>query len=130
MAREMLVDVASLIQAAGIATSGTNLFGYNEPDSPDNAVTLTESTGFEPERVMGGVAMEVLNLTVIVRNVTAAAGKVVSDNIFNLLDRYKGTISGTVYFSILARHSPLSLGRDENRRHKWSANFVVRRSRP
>lgn len=130
MSREMLVDVAGLIQTAGLATSAADLFGYSEPDSPDNSVTLFESTGLEPERTMSGIAQEVLNLQVLVRNTSATAGKTKMDAIFNVLDRYKGTITGTTYFSILARHSPISIGRDENRRHKWSCNFRVNRSRP
>jgi len=120
-------DIGDLLQINGLGTKSTDMFGNNMPASPDNMIGIYESTGFEPQRVMGSIAAEVLNLQIIVRNTNPINGRAKMRAIFNVLDRFKGTIGATVYLSILARHMPFPIGADENRRERWSCNFIVHR---
>lgn len=128
MPQPMMDDIADLLVTLGLGIKsgvGADLFGGYTPPSPDNAVMLFESTGFEPERTMNGVAMEVLNLQVLVRNVKTVDAQTRAKAIFVALDRFNGLIGTVRYFSILARHSPFPIGMDENRRWRWTCNYKV-----
>lgn len=123
-------DIADLfvVNGFGIKTgAGANLFGNNTPPSPDNLIAIYESTGFEPQRTMRGIVVEVLNLQILVRNVNTLDAQTKARAILTFLDRFKGVINGTEYLSILARHSPFPLGADENRRERWTCNYKVDR---
>lgn len=136
---EMVVDIAVLLDAAGYGDYvappgiGGSIFGGTMPDQPSNAIALYEHTGFEPTRTMGGNRINELNLQVIVRNTAKANGRLIAFQIyelleaFNLLSAASRVLNGVQYFSILARHAPFTLGQDENKRHKWTCTYIVRR---
>lgn len=119
-------DVGNLIQESGIATKGTDMWSNTMAGTPDNAVGLYQSSSFEPERAMGRVALEVLNLQVLVRATTPTLAFNRSMSIFNVLDRYVA-IRGGYRYTILARHHPHTIGEDENKRARWSCNYKVNR---
>lgn len=125
-------DVADIIHAAGLAyktpvgPNVANMWGNTMGPSPDTAVGLYQSSGFEPERAMGRVAQEVVNLQVITRAKLATDAYNLSMAIFALIDQRKETRGG-YHYTILARHMPHTIGEDENRRAKWSCNYRVSR---
>jgi hypothetical protein len=125
---DMMRAVADFISLApGIGTPAVDIFGGTRPPKPDNLVAVYQSTGFEPVRAMGRLVMEVINLQIIVRDLDPSVAESKSMTIMLMLDRFVGILSGTKYYSILARHSPMSLGVDENQRTQWSTNFEVRK---
>lgn len=119
-------DIGNIIQEGGVATKGTDMWSNTMVGTPSDAVGLYQSSSFEPERAMGRVALEMLNLQVIVRAVNPSNAYTRSMAIFNLLDRYKATRGG-FFYTILARHHPHTIGEDENKRSRWSCNYKVMR---
>lgn len=121
-------DIGLLAQTNGLGTMGVNMF-IVVPSAPDNLVALIESTGFEPTRTMGGIQVETFNLQVLVRNLKTTDAFTKARAFLTLLDGFKGLIGTTLYLGILARHSPFPLGLDENKRHRWTCNYLVNRER-
>lgn len=124
----MLEDVGTYIVANSLAQGeGVDLYANNAPASPDNLTVLTESTGFAPERTMGRIALEVVNLQVLVRDINSSNGESRIRAIFFLLDRFTGLLvpSGVRIAQMLARSSPFTLGQDEEGRYKYVVNFIV-----
>jgi len=121
----MMDHIGTLLQANGFGTKGVDLFGGTMPAKPDNVISIYEHPGFEPERAMGRRVVDVMNLQILVRNVTSAAGQTEAYGVYDLLDMFVGVIEGVQYYSIMARQTPFSLGSDENNRVKWSCNYVV-----
>ncbi len=122
----MLEEIRDRLVANGITTT---IKGGVTPSLPDKVIALHDSTGFEPERVMGGIAAEKRNLQVLVRDVTYSGAEALAEQVFNLLDNFTGTLGTTRYLSILARTTPFSLGADENKRTTFSCNYVVTKAR-
>ena len=124
----MLTEVAVHLQSLGIGTMAVDLYGGTYPATPDNVVSLFEHPNFEPEDTFAGTDHIVLNLQVLVRNLTYPNAETKSRAIWQALHRFRGTLSGVAYKSILARGYPASLGIDENKRHRWSCNYIVRKA--
>lgn len=126
----MAAEIAAHLVANGYGSTtapSPTIFADFFPGQPDNVISVNDTTGFEPERAMGRLVMETRNLQILVRNTTRSGAETIANNIFTLLDRFDGTLSGTRYYSILGRTTPFSLGRDENNRHRWTCNYVVRK---
>lgn len=123
----MVLEIGQRLQDAAIATMGVDLWGGTFPALPDNLIALFEQPGFEPERVMGGLAHVVLNLQVLIRNTSYTNAETKARAVYQNLDRFKGVLSGVQYYSILARSYPFHLGVDENKRHRWTCNYTVRK---
>lgn len=122
-------DVADLIHAQGLAFktgANKNMWGNTMGASPDTAVGLYQSSGFDPDRAMGRIALEVVNLQVIDRAKLALDAYNLAMSLFSYLDQLKVTYNG-YHYTILARHMPHTIGEDENRRHRWSCNYKVSR---
>jgi hypothetical protein len=130
----MYEDVADYIDAHDLGQKGVDMFGGRMPARPDFMIGLYEHTGFEPIRAMGSRRIDQIVLQVIVRDVSPTVARArlydivqLLDVEFNLQPEAARVINGVQYYSILARHSPSSLGQDENSRFKWSCNFLVTR---
>lgn len=122
----MLEDVRDLLVSRGVTVP---IQGGTMGNDPDTLIGLYDTSAFEPIRVMGSIVMESRNLQVITRDPDPVAAEVLANQLFDLLDMFVGPINGTVYHSILGRSVPISIGTDENRRFKYSCNFLVRKAR-
>lgn len=136
----MLEDAATLLMAGRPAYGNpvrgpfpgvtASIQGGTMGDTPDIKIGLYDSTGFEPERAMGRIALDVRNLQVLVRHPDAVDGEALAILCFDILDQYVGTLNSTRYASILGRTMPFAIGPDENRRFRFSCNFKVNKDRP
>ena len=130
----MYEDVADYIDAHDLGSKGVDMYGGRMPNSPDNMIGLYEHTGFEPIRTMGSRRLDQITLQIIVRNVSTVAARAkmydlmtLLDVEFNLQPAALRIINGVQYYGILARTSPSQLGQDENKRYRWTCNFLVTR---
>lgn len=125
----LLEDISLRLEDQGRGTRGTNIFIGQEPDSPDNTVTIWELMGREPYNTMGpsGTAPYVKrpNFMIGVRNTSYASAQTLADQIFSDLHWFKGTIDSTSYLLIRALNQPYSMGVDENKRAQLHCNFRV-----
>lgn len=128
----MASDIARYLADNGFGSTTTNpptIMSNVMSSQPDNVISAFDQSGFEPERAMGRVDHEVRNLQILVRNVLPASGELVARNVWKFLDmKVDVVINGTLYKCILARTPAFSMGKDENGRHLWSCNYVVRKA--
>jgi hypothetical protein len=91
---------------------------------PDDAIALIVGPGSAPITEMGGVvAAEVPSLVVQVRSRSYSTAHSKAAAIWTALHMQHGNLSGTTYYLMEARQSPMPLGRDENSR--WLVGFNV-----
>ena len=109
--------------------TGVAIYGGTMPNLPDEMIGLYDSTAFEPERTMGGIAQEAINLQVLVRAPKSVDAETYARMCFNILDAYSGVLLGVPYFGIFARSVPFAIGPDENRRYRYSCNYRVNKAR-
>ena len=123
-------DVSTLLVAASLSlTLGTNLFCFEEPDSPDAVVTCYDTGGLDPEP-----GYVYLKPTVQVRirgskkTTKWATAYTLTEGIRNALHGVQNqTVGGTKYIQILAQGDILSLGVDDNNRPLYTINFAIHR---
>lgn len=122
----VLEDMAVYAEANGFGTQAVNLFISRFPSSPANLISLSMGTPFETVDTMGGVDHEQPVVYAMVRDTDHSVGLTKAYGLFGLFHRFRGTMNGTTYLSILAR-TPSFLGADENQRFRWSLSFNTRR---
>lgn len=121
-------DIASIIQSAGIATLGTDMFVSNLPDDPDDCVALIDTGSWgEPESDLG---YSYPLLQVVVRGAqneylsTYSKAVSIRDTIMGLSPQ---TINSIWYSGFWVSMDVSSLGRDERDRIKFAINFRIMR---
>lgn len=140
----MLDAVASYLEAQALGTVKT---AANDPAwpihkgglypgtaaHPHDAIGLAEGPGDGPINEMGAtvgaVAAEAPSLVVQVRSASYATARSKAEAIWTNLHHYSGTLSGTRYLLIEARHSPFPTGRDEQDRWIIGCNYDVAKER-
>lgn len=130
MSDNVASDVARRLADEGfgsITPPEPTIYANTYPPDPDELIAVHHSTGFDPEEAMGTTVMEVYNLQVLVRALTATAAVNMSMDLWRFLHRFRGTIEGVHYPAIWARSMPFPLGRDENKRWQWTCNYIARR---
>lgn len=124
----VLDQLATYLQAAGCGTPGTNLFYPEMPDSPDLCLQLVTFPSEPQEMVLGSrtVHLENMRLQAIQRAATFDAGwnaiKAVEAALVLIVNT---TLSGVRYLSVSSGREPSPVGRDENQRWLFTADFDV-----
>ncbi len=129
----VLEDLATvLLPGAGLGlTFGTNLFAGIMPTSPDQAVSLFEYAGEEPEHVLGPVAnkggLRHPRVQVLVRVAEGnyLTGRNLIENVANALECANTTINGTYYERIERMQDPFFVHRDQARRVFFAINMTI-----
>lgn len=120
------IDIAGLLNTAGIATSGVDMFVASIPDTVNGfAVQLNDSGGPNPIPVY---TRDFKDLQILVRGniggYEAAWDK--AEEIKNfLLGKEDTTIGSNIYMSFLMRSDITYIGLDENKHPKISLNFRI-----
>lgn len=123
----LLDDLSDYLTSGGITTP---IYLGFLPETPDDALLLSETGGFEPVRGMSanpGQALEVRpTVQVLRRSPSYQRAEVDLLNVFKLLDGMcDRTINGTRYKWIAAMQDPSPLGRDTADRRLRVCNFMV-----
>ena len=135
----LLEDVGVYLQQQGLGTIAVTLFYGGHPDTPDDELTLFEYSGPAPEfenseepfawerpsLQLASRAVDPLTARNFVRNAWSVL--IPLKNVWLIDDQGKKTR----YREINPLQSPYQVGRDDNRRFLWVANFqIVKRPRP
>jgi hypothetical protein len=124
----MLDEIAEYLDHQGYKVYGTDLFTYEAPDTPDRVALLTSYPGEEPLRVKGmplpiqeRPRMQISNRA---RNSIVAEQDALL--VANLLDGFRGIISGVEYSSIRALQSPHRMPGRDNKNRVWVVcNYAI-----
>ena len=125
------IDVKDMLEAESILglTFATDLFVGFEPDSPDDVVTVFDTTGFSPEQDFdGGVAYFYPSVQVRVRNRSyTEAGRIMNLIKGILHGKQQETWNGTLYTTIYCTGEPALLVWDSSKRAVWVCTFNLQR---
>lgn len=129
----VLDDLAGrLVSYGSIGTTtapSPTIFIGQAPVLPDTCVWVKSSGGGGGIYTMGGQTALVTEhgVQVIARSTTYSAAETLAWRVYAALDNYVGTLNGTVYLHIIARHTPREIGVDENMRTMFVTGFNVQR---
>lgn len=122
-----------VIETAGLATSGTNLFAGGLPPDPVLCCALIEYGGEPPIRTQNEGAAhssaqggEQPRFQLLCRAATYSTGRSLIQQIWHVLDAIVNEeIQGTFYQRVAALQSPFLLERDANDRWIFICNFTA-----
>jgi hypothetical protein len=92
-----------------------------EPDEPTHTITVLEDAGGAPVLTIS----ESRSFTIQVRNEDYEAAKTEAQQIHRALHEEQGILSTVLVARVTADTNPLYLGRDENKRHRFSQAFTA-----
>lgn len=119
-----LIDqIADYLANQGLGAVGTDIFTSYLPQTPDNAIAVLDTGGFEPSI---DIPTKEPTFQVLIRNTNYSNGKDDLDSVRSALHQKRGfeVYSGETYFYfIYAISEGGHLGRDENGRDTFSINF-------
>lgn len=132
-----IIDIQAYLSGAGLGlTSGTNLFRYLMPPSPDICVALDQYDSMSPEPDLGSnpgvIRAEYPLIQAVARGVPddgdgpSAMLKAIVDKLMLVGSSSSlTTLSGTRYQAIIPKQTPFFRNRDDNFRQEWVCNFQV-----
>lgn len=124
----VLDQIATYLQTAGCGTVGTTIFYPEMPATPDDCLQLVTFPSGPQEMVLGSrvVKCEVMRLQVIRRSVNFDTGWTAIKACEAALILVVNTTLSTVrYLAISSGREPSPIGRDENQRWLFTADFDV-----
>ncbi len=120
----LIEEIANYLVNLGMGTMGSSIFLGHLPPSPDNAITVLDTGGVEPDREL---PIDNPTFQVIVRNTDYETG-------YNNLLAIKEALhkkanwqiyeNGKYYYYIFALSNGGHIGRDDNGRDEFSINFI------
>lgn len=128
-------DIADILidSSVGLATAiGTDVFINEEPTKPDDCIIIFLTGGTGPDPCLDEAGADIYNPSVMI-HIRGGVNKYVDTeskarNILEALHRKVITINGNRYLSIFANGDVLNIGRDLNKRPKFSVNFRLKRT--
>jgi hypothetical protein len=108
----------------------TNLFISREPSTPDNTVTIYDtSAGADKPDMEGDSIIYNNSIQIRIRNKSYETGWVLADSIKDVLSPVSNiTINSSKYLSIFHQNGPFVLEWDDNNRVILIMNFQIERS--
>jgi hypothetical protein len=126
------MDIKDMIEAQSSLglIFAANLFIGKEPSLPYNCVTIFDTPGFPPQRLLTGKGIEYPSVQIRVRHTKYVSAWNTIDSIKNLLHgRAQETWNGTLYSSIFASSDSGLLDWDDHENVRLFINFdIIRRS--
>lgn len=123
-------DVALMLEeeSAMSLVFGTNLFLGQEPDKPNNCVTIFDTPSLPPQLTMDKAKYEYPSVQIRVRNVSYISAQGLAQDIMDQLHgRANETWGGSLYTVITCTGSPSLLDWDENNRVRFILNINLQR---
>ena len=122
------VDIATILQTAGVGTIGTDLFVSGQPADPNACVTVIDTGGFPPE---SNYRYDYPTVQVLIRGVknTYITTYAVAESVKTTLNGYANTEvdSEVTMVGVWAMGDIMALGTDERERPLFSVNFRMQR---
>lgn len=113
------------LAAEGYGTVGADLFLGFQPDSPDNCITIYDtSPPVLPESQ--GLQVDQMTCQVLVRNKDYLQARDSIAAIHRDIVGYDGTMGGFDVTAVFIDQAPASIGQDEKGRAEWSAHYRFR----
>lgn len=133
---DTLDDLAARLVAYGgcgtTAAPNPSIFTGRFPSEPATAIQLRGHLGMGGVRAMGKGTHPVMSpesVQAIIRAEKKADAYDLALRVYDALDGWEGTVNGSTYLWVEARHRPYYLGPDENNRAQYTVNFVAHRGR-
>lgn len=123
--RPVSQDVAEYLAANSHGVIGTDLFIAVEPDAPDNVITIYD-TGGMADAQSGAAFIEEPTIQVRARNKDYRDGwEKITDIVRALTGDTKVEVNGAGanYVGFWIQSGPMVVGRDDNQRHRLTANL-------
>jgi len=121
-------EVGSYLVAQGLAVLGQDLFLHVLPDKPDEAASLINYLGDEPDYIQEERKVDVENprLQLAVRSMRPEVCRLRAEKMYQSLMQVRNqTLNGTRYLWVRPVDSPSMIGRDENGRFLTTVNFRI-----
>lgn len=123
----VLIDINTLI------TSETNKFIGDMPDTPNNAICLYSTGGYNSKHSLGdsvAPTLEEPTFMIRVRDSSYASGNTRSEAITNLLNgKVNQTINNNIYLNIFMIGNINGIGKDDKNRSEFTINFRTKMKR-
>lgn len=113
------------LAAEGYGTVGDDLFLGFQPDSPDNCITIYDTS---PPVLPESQGLQVDNMTcqVLVRNEDYLQARDIMGAIHHKIVGYDGLMGDFDVTAVFIEQAPASIGLDEKGRAEWSAHYRLR----
>jgi len=121
-------EVGAYLVAEGLAILGTDLFLHVLPDKPDEAASLINYLGDEPDYVQDGRKVDTENprVQLAVRSMRPEVCRLRAEKMYQSLMQIRNQVlDGTRYLWLRPVNSPSMAGRDENGRFLTTVNFRI-----
>lgn len=119
-------ELALYLQEQGHGQQNTDLFLGFQPDSPDNCVTVYDTSA----PVLGdshALSVDQLGVQILVRNTSYSEARDLIMLIHRDLVGFGGIpFVGLTIHALFIEVSPASIGRDDKGRSEWSAHYRMR----
>jgi hypothetical protein len=122
-------DIATYLEAGGKGVVGTDIGVNGFMDKANNEIAVFKFSGQPDDTAHGSaIAFEHPRVQVQVRNLSSRAAETLCDAIYTYLrGKMDLTINSHTYQLILASGTPALLGRDEQNRTTFIAEFTIQR---
>jgi hypothetical protein len=113
------------LAAEGYGTVGDDLFLGFQPDSPDNCITIYDTS---PPVLPESQGLQVDNMTcqILVRNEDYLQASDTVQSIHKGIVGFSGTMGEFAVTMVFVDQAPASIGLDEKGRAEWSAHYRFR----
>lgn len=118
----LIDDIATYLQTAGLGTVGTNIFLSYLPDTVDTGLAVIDTGGVMPDSYLPTKSP---TIQVFIRGANYEAGKTKLDLVRSTLHQLANTQVGSTYiYYCLAQSEGGHIGRNERGLDEFSINFI------
>jgi hypothetical protein len=118
----LINDIATYLQTAGVGTVGTDIFCAYMPDTVDTGVVVLDTGGVMPDP---DLPTKRPTLQIFIRAADYETGKTKLDLVRSTLHRLSGTTVGSTFIMYcLAQSEGGHIGRNERGLDEFSMNFI------
>lgn len=120
-------DILTILSASH-GTLGIDLFSNDEPDSPDNVVTVYDTGASRAPMLDMTWEYPTVQVRIRRRMGFVLEGKQKALALMNALHGYVGTVGSVRYASIRVVNGPIPLGNDDRGRPRFTFNLEIQRT--
>lgn len=128
MTETLLDSLAEYLEQRGHGARNVTLFVGNLPASPDSVIVLRDYAGSPPQYKQDSVlpAWEMPRFQMLIRDPGYAGARQKARSVWEALHISNTLMNGVLLISSRPLQAPFGLGKDENGREQYVANFECR----